>query len=138
VVDESEFSASVDDIDRAPLVPTTQPREVSWREYEALFDKHFQTSQYNFELLEENARLKREKATSDTLNEIAKPMASKTFWFMCVYSAVVGIILLLDGFSIKNFNLEPEILNFLVGSTAATVNGLVATILTGVFISRPK
>lgn len=142
-MDKTEQQApSVEDIDRAPLYPSARrvpsdPEEFRV-EYNRLWDRFTEIGNENFQLKEENARLKREKQTTDVLNRLAAPYANNTFRFMCGYCAVVGGILLLDGFKAYGFDLEEGLMEFLVGSTAVTVIGLVATVLTGVFVYRPK
>ncbi len=67
-----------------------------------------------------------------------KPSATKAFSYMFFYSGAVGVILLMNGFGCFKTPLEPEVLKFLVGSTAATVIGLVGMVLTGIFVGARK
>ena len=67
---------------------------------------------------------------------------------MCFYSFTVAVILILNGFKVQianyhgvataPFQLTEAVLNFLVGSTAVTVIGLVGMVLTGVFVGARK
>lgn len=76
--------------------------------------------------------------TIQILDELIEPMANRSFWFMCIYCFVVAVMLALDGFEQVAFNLPDSVLEFLVGSTAATVIGLVGMVLTGIFIGARR
>ena len=76
--------------------------------------------------------------TRGTLDSLIKPYADKTFWFMCIYCGGVAVMLLLHGFKISRFSLPDNVLGFLVGSTAATVIGLVGMVLTGIFVGARR
>lgn len=77
--------------------------------------------------------------TIEILDELIEPYARRSFIFMCAYCGVVGLILLLNGFTGIAFTLPENVLTFLVGSTATTVIGLVGMVLTGIFVgARPK
>lgn len=85
-------------------------------------------------------KLRKEEAKNETrgiLDSLIIPLASKTFIFMCAYCAVVAVLLVCSGLSssvFQYFLLEESTLNFLVGSTATTVVGLVGMVVTGVFL----
>jgi len=56
------------------------------------------------------------------------------FRYLVVYSAFVGFVLLIAGFRvITTFHLSDAVLEFLVGSTAISSIGLVATVVAGLF-----
>lgn len=83
--------------------------------------------------------------TIEILDKLIEPMATKAFRFMCAYCGVVGALLTFHGFeswSVGNrlwrFSLPESVLQFLVGSTAVTVIGLVGMVLTGIFIGARK
>jgi uncharacterized membrane protein len=57
---------------------------------------------------------------------------------MCAYAGIVGVLLVLHGFKGIAFELQESVLNFLVGSTAATVIGLVGMVLTGIFVGARR
>ena len=79
--------------------------------------------------------------TKEFIQSLAKPYASKVYWFMATYCTVAGIMLFLDGFNFSfaigakdfTFDLETSILQVLVGSTAVSVIGLVGLVVKGVF-----
>ena len=55
------------------------------------------------------------------------------FCYLVGYSCFVGALLLASGFQVFGFSLEESVLNFLVGSTAASAIGLVLAVTTGLF-----
>jgi hypothetical protein len=69
-----------------------------------------------------------------SLDELIKPYAAKSFWFMCIYCAFAALVLTFNAFKWWNFQLAEGVLQTLVGSTAVSVIGLVGMVLTGVFI----
>ena len=92
----------------------------------------------NADLKQEIDELRKNVRTTEILDELMKPSATKAFNYMFAYSGVVGVILLMNGFGCFTNKLEPEVLKFLVGSTAATVIGLVGMVLTGIFVGARK
>jgi hypothetical protein len=72
--------------------------------------------------------------TIEILDQLIEPMANKAFWFMCAYAGIVALLLILHGFTGIPFLLPGSVLEFLVGSTAVTVIGLVGMVLTGIFV----
>lgn len=137
MADKDQDPPTLEDIDRAPLQPARK-RLPTPEESDAIWSRFHEVARRNFELEEEISKLKREHRTADILNDLAKPAATNAFRFMCAYAAIVGVIVLLDGANAFGFDLEPELMQILVGSTAVTVIGLFASVLTGIFISRPK
>lgn len=91
-------------------------------------------SNENFTLKEENSNLRIELNTKNELDKLIVPSSNKAFTFMSCYSGGVAVFLFLDGVSTNTFDLPDSVLNFLVGSTAVTVVGLVGMVLTGVFV----
>lgn len=79
-------------------------------------------------------RLRKSVNTTKILDDLINPFAHRAFGFMCIYCGVVATMVIMDGFRWGNFNLPNTVLNFLVGSTATTVIGLVGMVLTGVFV----
>jgi len=92
----------------------------------------------NVDLKDENKELKRTARTIEILDDLIEPYAKKAYIFMCFYAAAVAIMLILHGFALFGFHLEETVLSFLVGSTAATVIGLVGMVLTGIFVGARR
>lgn len=87
---------------------------------------------------EERDKNRKKYEANEILNSLIEPYAGKAYWFMCSYCFIVAIMLLLHGFSISNFTLPESVLQFLVGSTAVTVIGLVGMVLTGIFVGARR
>ena len=79
-----------------------------------------------------------EAETSRILNQLIAPSAKRDFNFMWAYCGAVFLLLLLHGFSLWEFKLPESSIDFLVGSTAVTVIGLVGMVLTGIFLGARK
>ena len=120
--------------------PDTLPLEninyqIQFVQYNKLFNE---ISEENFYLNEKNRSLRSQLRTKNALDKLIGPSAKNVFRFMCCYSVFVALILILDGFQIYGFNLPETVLNFLVGSTAATVIGLFGMVLMGIFIGARR
>ncbi len=136
-----ERPLTVDDIEAAALkqpIEVTPPAKIiidqALKERQDLADD-------NTQLQDELMELKSKLATKQELDALIKPYAGKAYWFMCAYCGTVAIILLLAGFKDVNgipFTLSDSVLEFLVGSTATTVIGLVGMVLTGIFVGARK
>jgi hypothetical protein len=94
---------------------------------------------------EENSQLKqdleealRKAKTAEILDGLIEPYARRAFQFMCGYSGFVGAFLLMHSFGCFPQPVQGSVLEFLVGSTAVTVIGLVGMVLTGIFIGARK
>lgn len=135
---ESPERASLQDLDRAPeSLPSIAPVD-----YEAQF-KQLQ-ERFN-EVVVEKERLQGEfddlKRGSTTIAELDKligPSAKKAFNYMSFYSVGAFYLLVMDGSHYGSFNLDESVLDFLVGSTAVTVLGLVGMVLTGIFVGARR
>lgn len=93
------------------------------------------------QIAEELAEARKKLRTAEILDELIEPYASKAYRFMCVYCALVWLMLIMHGFQtelLAPFSLPDSVLNFLVGSTAVTVIGLVGMVLTGIFVGARK
>jgi hypothetical protein len=136
VENKNKPTISLEDLDKAPLsLPKKRTKNYS-HEYEERFH---QIAQEKFELTTKVYRLEQELATKKILDDMIKPYAARALYFMCAYCFVVMIFLIMHGNSHNQFKLPESVLNFLVGSTAVTVIGLVGMVLTGIFIgARPK
>lgn len=130
--------ASLEDMDRAPSsVPATLP--VDWQaQHEALRFRFQQLSDEHEKLKQINADLLKGRSTIDELDKLIGPSAKAAFRYMSVYSVGAFTLLLLDGSHVNDFDLDPGVLQLLVGSTAATVLGLVGMVLTGIFVGARK
>lgn len=133
---------TVADIDRAPnKLPNGSDETLSHSEYDTLLNRIGQLGQENSELREENQTLRNHKQAAEELNKLIAPYAGKAFWFMCSYSGIVAIFLFGSGakfWGLEKFFLDTSVLEFLVGSTAITVIGLVGMVLTGIFVGARK
>lgn len=135
---ELDEPISLADLDHAPGSLAGEDATVSRESYIKVKDAFIAAQREKFLLEEENQRLKLKDATTETLNGLIKPMADKAFLFMCWYSICVGFLLVLTAAGGEKFELESSVLQFLVGSTAVTVIGLVGMVLTGVFVGARK
>lgn len=133
-VDKTKSKITVSDIDRAPDTVGSETEDDSEINFLELLDRLSLIATENEELKDENRQLKRTARTIEILDELIEPYAGKAFLFMCAYCTFVALVLVFHGFKIKGFYLEESVLDFLVGSTAATVIGLVGMVLTGIFV----
>lgn len=128
---------NLEDIDRAPIgIPMGVA--VDYEIYYTIFADRI--SQKDEELLDLKRKLHHaeiENNTRSELNSLIRPMATKTFWFMAFYSLGVGCVVVADGVGL-HFSLPESVLNYLVGSTAVTVIGLVGMVVTGVFLGGKR
>ncbi len=149
---------TLSDLDNAPAtLPHSAEEDPQDAKIRELTDRLGKISGERDELREANNLLRKKvgtleanNATIQVLNTLITPSATKAFRFMYAYCAFVGAILLLDGFDIKipitdkvqtliaTFDLDESVLQFLVGSTAVTVIGLVGMVLTGIFVGARK
>ena len=128
----TDQNVTLDDLDRAPesIPPSSGDVPVTIDQYA---DKLAKVAEEK-----DNLQAKVEAETKRTLNELIKPSADKAFQFMWTYCGSVFAILILHGFNYQGFHLPDSALNFLVGSTAVTVIGLVGMVLTGIFLGARK
>lgn len=124
---------TVDDIDNAPTtaVASAQDVTVSTADFREAFVR---LSEENAILKQDLDETKKRVKTIEILDKLIEPYAARTFWFMCAYCSAVGVMLFAHGAQWNGFNLPESVLQFLVGSTATTVVGLVGMVLTGVFV----
>ncbi len=121
------------DIDSAPdrVDVSKQDTSVSADDLRAAFVK---VSEEKEALQEELDETKKRVKTTEILDGLIEPYAGSAYRFMCIYSAIVGLFVLLHGLLEVKFSLPDGVLEFLVGSTAVTVFGLVGMVLTGIFV----
>ncbi|MDC1181950.1 hypothetical protein N8144_01365 [Planktomarina temperata] len=127
---------SVEDMDNA--LDHLVPEESTSEQTRTVFDRLSDVGLENFQLKQIVAELEQKLRTKDILDGLIEPYAGRAFNFMCVYSGLVGSVLLLDSFNISGFEMDPTVQAYLVGSTAVTVIGLVGMVLTGVFVGARK
>jgi len=130
---------TVEDIDRATEIHRATEKDSAAQGYthvsiDAVREANIQLGEKYDSLKEELEKTKKRIRTIEILDDLIEPMATKAFWFMCVYCAVVAVLLTLHGFAAMGFYLPEGVLKFLVGSTATTVIGLVGMVLTCVFV----
>ena len=87
---------------------------------------------------QEAVRAAEETRTIKILNKLMDSYANNVFWFMCAYCSFVGLFLLMNAFGCFKIPAEASVLEFLVGSTAVTVIGLVGMVITGIFLGVRK
>lgn len=127
---------SVQDMDNAPNhlgsdAETDAP-------IQTLYDRLGEVGNENLLLKQSVADLEQKLRTKEILDGLIEPYAKKSFRFMWIYCGFVGLVLLLDAFTICGFEMDPTVQAYLVGSTAVTVIGLVGMVLTGIFIGARK
>lgn len=139
---EDKPQITVSDIDSAPTkLPSAVKKTYTADEFDKLLNRVNELADENEELRETNKHLKVRKEAAEELNKLIGPYAAKAFYFMCGYSGIVGSLLFLSGaefWGLEQFNLADGVLEYLVGSTAVTVIGLVGMVLTGVFVGARK
>ncbi|MBD8892103.1 hypothetical protein [Roseibium litorale] len=128
---------SLKDLDKAPV--TTKPSEtdvsVSPEDYRNAFTR---VSEENSELKIEIETLKKTIRTTEILDGLIEPFAKNTFRFMCAYCGFVGVVIAMNAFGCFKNSISDSVFQILVGSTAATVIGLVGMVLTGIFVGARK
>lgn len=135
--DNDKPEITVSDIDNsADVIPANKSDvPVNFEQLNAAF---IRVVEENEALKGKNDELAKKVKTTEILDNLMKPSANKAFWYMFIYSGSVGLILLMNAFGCFANPMEPEVLKYLVGSTAATVIGLVGMVLTGVFLGARK
>lgn len=128
---ETEKKVNISDIAAAPTELPESGKDISVDKYESLLAKFTRVSEDKVEIQEELNSLRVSRATSAILDKLIIPYAKYTFRFMCIYCLSVGGLLLLSVFGRP---LPEHVLEVLVGSTAASVLGLVGMVLTGIFV----
>ena len=111
------------------------------------------------EFLSKGAEFAREKTTADSLDQdeeraaedlafqeginnqisdrtLREKYANRLFWFLCIYNALVLLIVMMQGFPSCPFELSDIVLTTLVGSNAIAAFGLVSTVSKGLFKNR--
>lgn len=84
----------------------------------------------------ENERLKAEIEDLVQDRDQRKTYANRLFWLVAVWLVVIGLIVLLHGFSHVPFTLSGTVLTTLIGSTTVSVLGLFAIVVNYLFPKR--
>lgn len=136
--DEADLpSITVQDIDTAPGMPVVVSTDAQVPA-DALRSALVRLGDENAALKEDLDKTRKRVRTLEILDELIEPMAKRSFIFMCLYCAVVAGIVIAHGIDQSGFKLPESVLQFLVGSTATTVIGLVGMVLTGIFVGARK
>lgn len=107
--------------------------------HEVEFTRRFRDLASENEQLKQNLdKERREKTADQILNGLIEPISKNVFIFMCVYCGFVGVTILMNSFGCFKVSIDREVIKILVGSTAATVLGLVGMVLTGVFLGARR
>jgi hypothetical protein len=77
--------------------------------------------------------LNQENKDKETNRDLRKEYANKVYFYLCGYSGVCAVVLLLSGWKIFGFELPATVLSLLVGSTAVAAIGLVGFVVNGLF-----
>jgi hypothetical protein len=128
---------TLDDIDNAPSETAQTGADVIVTT-DNLRTALARVSDENSQLKQDLEAAQKKIRTTEILDELLEPSATKAFCYMFVYSGAVVSLLLINGFGLFVNVLDAEVLKFLVGSTAVTVIGLVGMVLTGIFIGARK
>ena len=59
--------------------------------------------------------------------------SNKVFWFIACYCIVAGCTIMLDGYKRNDFDLPDVVLMLLAGSMMASIIGLLASVIIGIF-----
>lgn len=68
--------------------------------------------------------------------DLRKLYASRVFYFMCIWSALVFAIVIFRAFNADDFILSDIVLTTLIGGTTVSVIGLVGFMMQGLFHSK--
>jgi len=117
-----------------PLNSKTVGNEVVPEIYKTVFN----LSEEKYKLQKKLDEAERKLKSKDILDGLLEPSAKKSFHYMFIYSSFVALVIIMNGFGCFKNKLESDVLNVLVGSTAATVIGLVGIVMTGIFIGARK
>lgn len=129
---------TLQDLDNAPAELEGASEVFSEEDFEKLRVNFTRISDEKARLEIEINRIKTANRASEILDGLIEPFANKTFLFMCAYCGFVGIVLLMNSFNCFRRSISDGVLQILVGSTAATVIGLVGMVLTGIFVGARK
>lgn len=132
---EDQKPPEFEDLSSAPAALAQNAIAVSAEKHQHVLDAFTRVTEDNVRLKEELASLKMAHDTETILNKLIVPYARGAFIFMCVYCSAVFALLIAG---LVGHNLPEKVLEILVGSTAATVVGLVGMVLTGIFVGARR
>ena len=120
-----------DIIRKAPITPKTNKGETlpDLTDINDLRNK-------NSQLQDEYDRLQKEITVESQKARLIIPYANKVFYFCSAYSIAAFVIICLHGSSQVHFKLHESTLNYVAGTNLASVIGLLAIILTGIYSSK--
>ncbi len=76
---------------------------------------------------------------ADSRTKMREDLKDKIYWYWVWWSVFVVIIVLLQGFGKRvGFSLPETLLSIIVGSTTASVIGLISVMVHGLFGGKPK
>lgn len=110
-------------------VPTLAPPE--YGEEVDIFDDP--DNEQQFKKAKEKGLLDEEIADRRSARQMREDYALWVYRYLVGFSIFVGIIVLMDGWNLFWFDLEPSIMEYLVGSTAVAAIGLVLAVTHGLF-----
>lgn len=128
---------TLDDMDNAPTETTPTGSDVVIT-HNNLTNALARIAEENSQLKQDLEEADKKVKTTEILDEMLKPSADKAFNYMFLYSFGVFVLILANATGSFENEIEPEVLKFLVGSTAVTVIGLVGMVLTGIFVGARK
>jgi hypothetical protein len=79
------------------------------------------------------AHLKETNLNLQSNRKLRQSVARAVYWFMVTWSLAVLALIILAGFKLRGFDLAPTVLAALIGSTTASVIGMVALLVKGLF-----
>lgn len=132
-----QYDISLGDIDNAPQTAERTSTDAPVTE-RALHSEFVRIAEENAQLRQDLEAAQKKARASEILDDLIEPYAAKAFWFMCAYSATIGLMLLMNAFGCFKNPISADVLQVLVGSTAVTVIGLVGMVLTGIFVGARK
>ena len=135
-MNEIDNPLTLKDLDNAPAVIAGD--QISQADFEKMRAAFSRVSDEKDQLQLEIDKFKQANRAAEILDGLIEPFANKTFIFMCFYCGFVGICILMNSFNCFRNPISDAVLQILVGSTAATVIGLVGMVLTGIFVGARK
>ena len=83
-------------------------------------------------------RLDAEVAQIEDVTKLRREYAGHALKFLRIWMAVVGALVIFQGFRLLGFELSDTVLTAIVGGTAVSVIGLVLAVIRGLFVVPPS